>query len=321
MDETDRLQAPFLKIAPTSARFIRLGTDSGFAETCIREGFIGLDFRAIPHELCASGQWDLVHERFVADGRAVGVATRHVGEIRDFYELGADTLWITFVKGVMWWTMAQPAVTWHENVRERLPRRRASVGGWRSTDVNGRALTTRNLSGRLTSVGAFQGTICDVRERDYLIRKINGEPEPLIVEAETAHAALLDLTCRLIARLHHREFELLVDLIFNASGWRRVSILGESEADIDLLVEQIATGERAFVQVKSQATPAVLQDYIERYRNYPDCSRLFFVCHSPSPALERLRDVPADVDLWFKDRLTRKVLQSGLLDWVIDRVR
>lgn len=99
-------------------------------------------------------------------------------------------------------------------------------------------------------------------------------------------------------------------------------MLGETEKDIDLLVEQIATHERAFVQVKSAATPAVLEDYVERFRAYSGADRMVFACHSPSPALAKLRPEAADhVDLWFAETLAQKAISSGLFDWLIARVR
>jgi len=58
----------------------------------------------------------------------------------------------------------------------------------------------------------------------------------------------------------------LVDLIFARSGWQRVSRVGEDLADVDMILEQRATGERAFVQVKSKAGQAVLDDYVDRFR-------------------------------------------------------
>jgi len=41
---------------------------------------------------------------------------------------------------------------------------------------------------------------------------------------------------------------------------------GETLADVDLIMEEPTTGERAFVQVKSKATQAILDDYLDRFR-------------------------------------------------------
>lgn len=202
-----------------------------------------------------------------------------------------------------------------------MPRRRKTIGPWRNTDIEGKPLLIRDLSTRLTSIARYQGTLCGVdREEAYLLRKINAEAEPLAVEAEGLRAALHELAVRLIATLHWRDFEILVDLIFTASGWRRVGVLGETEADLDLLIEQIATGERAFVQVKSRATPETLERYVTLFRARTDMTRMFFVCHSPSPAL-RKKAPPADVDLWFAEALADKAIRAGLFEWLVQRIR
>ena len=39
-----------------------------------------------------------------------------------------------------------------------------------------------------------------------------------------------------------------------------------TRADVDLVLDQPATGETAFVQVKSKAGQSVLDDYIGRFR-------------------------------------------------------
>jgi hypothetical protein len=43
-------------------------------------------------------------------------------------------------------------------------------------------------------------------------------------------------------------------------GWGRISMLGGSMPNVDLVVAQAPTGERAFVQVTSRASQAVLDD-------------------------------------------------------------
>ena len=45
----------------------------------------------------------------------------------------------------------------------------------------------------------------------------------------------------------------MVDLIFARNGWQRVTDVGGSQKDIDLILMQPTTGEKAFVQVESRA--------------------------------------------------------------------
>ena len=110
----------------------------------------------------------------------------------------------------------------------------------------------------------------------------------------------------------------MTDLIFVRGGWQRVSVLGETMAEVDLVIEQPTLEERATVQVKSRASQAVLDDHIERYRR-SGASRTFFVCHSPDGALSSGVD-DARVHVWTGDRLAELAVKSGLYDWLIERV-
>jgi hypothetical protein len=103
----------------------------------------------------------------------------------------------------------------------------------------------QSLTSKLTQVGNYRQTICQVSHEAYLVRKINDVPEPLVAEAEAARNELVDIATRMIAELHWADFEVLADLILSRGGWQRVSVLGEMMADIDLIVEQPTLGERS----------------------------------------------------------------------------
>ncbi|MBI1292373.1 hypothetical protein GC173_14225 [bacterium] len=322
MGDTHSLQSE-PELSPAAIRYIKLGHRGHAAQDCFETGEIGLGFDGVPHELCATGRWDEVSAHFRAEGKTPGAATNHTREMRDFYEQGPNTLWITIHEGKLWWAFAEPRVAWKSALKGKLPRRRKTVGPWRSTDRHGAPLLVRNLSTRLSSVGAYRGTICAVEHAEYLIRKLNGEPEPLVSRAEQLRKELVKTAHALIATLHHHDFEVLVDIIFAASGWRRIGVLGETEADLDLLVEQTATGERAFVQVKSQASAKVFDDYVQRFRDFEGATRMFFVCHSPAANLvaRAAAAPPEGVDLWLGEVLAEKAIRAGLFDWLVERTR
>ena len=138
-----------------------------------------------------------------------------------------------------------------------------------------------SLSSRLTQLAGYRGTICSVRERDYLLRRINAEEEPLVGRALAARSTLIEATTDLIRHLHWADFELLVGLLFERGGWRRLSGVGGSMKDIDMLIEQPLTRERASVQVKSAADQRTLDINIAAFEASKVASRFFFVCHSP----------------------------------------
>src|SRR5262245_24917909 len=129
MGETHRLHRT--PLAPAAIRYIKLGRGGHSALDCFEKGEIGLGFDRVPHALCLAGGWGEVSELFRAEGKTAGATANLTREIRDFYEQGSETLWITIHDGKLWWCFAAPAVTWTEDAKGRLPRRRKTIGPWR----------------------------------------------------------------------------------------------------------------------------------------------------------------------------------------------
>jgi hypothetical protein len=196
-------------------------------------------------------------------------------------------------------------------------RTRKTIGGWRNTNIAGEPLRTDDLSSRLTQVMGYQRTICQVHAADYALRQINGVIDPAVSRARETKKAMTTQAAEMIAGLHWADFETLVDLIFARSGWQRVSRVGENQKDVDLIIEQPATGDTAFVQVKSKARQAVLDDYIDRFRSSGIFDRMFFVCHTPEGQLSA--DDAASVHIWTGERLADAAVKAGLFDWLIEQ--
>ena len=78
---------------------------------------------------------------------------------------------------------------------------------------------------------------------------------------------------------------------------------GGLQKDTDLVLEQPATGERAFVQIESAADAKVFADYIERFEADPGYARVFFICHSPGTAFTARASKP--VHVWTGDTIAR----------------
>lgn len=305
-------------IAPTEIRYIKLGAGGVFAPVCLERGEIHLSYREVPHDLCLAGDWDRVVHWFVQDGRNIGKARDAMREIRDFYTLGTDCLWITFADGYLWWAFSEPQIIWRGTDNPLFgPRSRSTIGPWRNTSIAGLPLQTQSLTSKLTQVGSYRQTICRVGHDAYLMRKINDVPEPIVAEAEAARKKLIDVAARMISDLHWADFEVLADLIFARGGWQRVSVLGETMADIDLIIEQPTLGERATVQVKSRASQTVLQDHIRHFQRSGE-KRTFFICHSPDGKLST--EHAQGVHLWTGDELASVAVKSGLFEWLMDRV-
>jgi hypothetical protein len=75
-----------------------------------------------------------------------------------------------------------------------------------------------------------------------------------------------------------QDFELLVDLVFSASGWRRTGPIGRTQKMVDLELELPTTGERAFIQAKSRTNKTQFGDYLEQFAQADHFDSMFYVC-------------------------------------------
>ena len=300
-------------VAASHLYYIKLGRGGDWEAESLRDGVLRFGYREAPHDLCARGDWQGVWEAMKTIRGDAGAATRDVNQIRAYYEADEHSIFVTFVGGLLYWCRPSGPV---ELLDDRSHRRQTSEG-WRNTSVNGTLLSADRLSGRLLKVQMFRGTICDVRAGDYLLRKLSDQLSPEVAAAEEAERALMTAIVELMRLLTWQDFELLVDLVFSTSGWRRVSQVGRTQKTVDLELILPSTAERAFVQVKSQATSAALNDYVARLAEADAYDRMFFVWHTGDIAEE---SSPAGVILLGPRKLSRMVLDAGLSSWLREKV-
>ncbi|KAA9016876.1 hypothetical protein F4U96_11665 [Sphingobium limneticum] len=303
-------------ITPAEVRYIKLGDGGRWAKSSLEEGKVAFGYHSIPHDACQTEDWSKVR-RLLADRKSEGAKTAGVNEVAAFYEMGEDCLWVTFGYGHLWWCFAKEEVVWLGEWDDGGPSRyRPTVDGWRNTDIHGKPLKIANLSSNLTQTANFRATICTVGAQDYLLRKINGVTEPVVIRAAETRAEMIKVATDMIRDLHWKDFETLADLIFARSGWQRSTPVGETLPDVDLLMEQPTTSETAFVQVKSRANQAVLDDYLDRFRR-SGYDRFFFVCHTKARSLS-MPDEPR-LHLFEGERLADAAVKNGLFDWLVER--
>ncbi len=303
-------------LAPSEVRYIKLGSGGAWEKESLANGRVAFGYHSIPHDVCKRKDWDQVRV-LLSDRKSEGAITAGVNEVKAFYEMPDTCLWITIARGHLWWAFADTNIVWVGDGSEENPSRfRPTIGPWRNVDIKGRQLDVASLSSKLTKVAGFRATICSVQEEAYLLRRINAVDEPIVARAREARQRMIAVAVDMIRGLHWADFETLADLIFARSGWQRGTRVGGTMADFDLIMEQPTTGERAFVQVKSEATQEVLYDYIDRFRA-SGCDRFFFVCHSANGALT-LPD-EANLHLFEGERLADAAVKNGLFDWLMER--
>lgn len=201
---------------------------------------------------------------------------------------------------------------------------KSNGGTWSCLDRKGEELTIDNLDGRITQVGAFRGTICDVKFKDYLIRRINGEVIKEVKNADKRFRILESSVEKLIKGLWWGDFELLVDLVFSRLGWQRYSVLGKTQKGIDLDLYSPSTEDRVFVQIKSNTNIKQLDEYISKFKNEynSEYSKMYYIYHS---GLENINEgqikeyQDEGIKLINCHKMAGLVISAGLVKWLIDK--
>jgi hypothetical protein len=183
------------------------------------------------------------------------------------------------------------------------------------------SLIINQIPGRLSKIQRFAGAICGLgaREIDDLRRLLNNQPSAesqCIFEAKTA---LIRQVENGLSLLHWKDFEILVDLIFRNAGWRRVSGIGESMKYVDMELQEPITGEMYQVQVKSDATAAQFKKYAEQFTE-GDFRKLYFVVHNSKEKWAAVSTYE-NVELVLQEKLAQMVVDFGLVNWLLKRIR
>lgn len=300
-------------IDPARVRYIKLGHAGMWEQECLKRGIIRLGFGSSQTErfrLCEAGDWKSLAQSFIDEGKDKGTATRFSNETRLFFEDEGSTLWLTFVGEQLWWGMLERGQAIKHQDGDGVWRK--ILSGWRSTDINGEPLTKERLSGALTKLAAYRGTSCKVDATQYVIRRINGQKIPAVERAIGALDEMTLAVIQLLKLLGPKDFEMLVDLVFSTSGWRRQGTVGKTQKTLDLDLLLPSTGERAFVQVKSKTTSKELAEYAGLIDELGPYDRMFFVYHSGEASIDDDR-----VLVISPEKLADMVIDGGLVNWLI----
>ena len=111
----------------------------------------------------------------------------------------------------------------------------------------------------------------------------------------------------------------MVDLVFRAAGWIRVSVLGQHAKGLDLELVEPIMGDRYIVQVKSRAGLSDVLSTAELFSRY-EYRRVFFVVHSPEASLTTAKKIPRHIELVPPDDSRRFAANAGLAGWIEDKV-
>lgn len=275
----------------------------------------------LPGDLLLRSDLRAIEEVIRDRSKDEGAATRDLSQIREVLEDPDRHIWITFEDGRLWWcTLRRGPTVNREGESEAVGHFWLECEKpWSNRSIGGRILSVTDLSGRVTSTAGFRGTLCTPKAEAEVLRILSdqkNEDAVALQRARDAYEATVEVG---IQRLTPQDFEHLVDLVLVRSGWVRVSTLGGVLEWIDLEVKNAAADETAFVQVKSAADQAVLDDYVQRFGSRRELySRLIVAVHTPKGKLNPPSDLP--VQVWTGRHMARLAVRLGLGEWVEGRL-
>jgi len=311
------------KISAEKVLYIKLGRGGMFETDCIEhKSTIKLGYNECNHDLCMQGKWNELKQSMREDSKDPGSLTRHVDQIRKFYEEPSSTMWITFHNHHLWYCFAEEAIIYNNDGTKE----RKTINGWKDVDIDGSPLEILGLNGNLTQVQRFQGTICSIQEQKYLLRRINCEQSE---EQKNIESNLMEIKlnlAKLIRKLNPKDFEIFVDLIFRNAGWSRLGQMGKTIKNVDLQLSSPVTNEKAVVQVKSRCNRAKFTEVMDTFHQLGQFyDRYFIVYHSPSKNVEEYLAIESTKEKLLEDniqiidaaRLSEHAVNSGLIEWLV----
>lgn len=316
MANTDRIEPP------SELRFVRCGREECWRDANLERNEIHFGWSMIPHTALQSKDRDELKRHITAEHSAKKyknesarktAVSNSFRELRDALEPERFT-WITIADDKLWWCTAKPDIVVN-NESETVGHFFARCDrAWSDRSLNGKLLEQKTLPKSVTVVSRYQGTLCEPGNSQSIWRAIKGETDPLVLMFHTARDAYRSALRDMIVRLHPKELENLVDLLFARGGWSRLSRVGGTEKDWDLQTEHPELHERAAIQVKVEAGQRELADYEQRYIDDGRFTRLFFVVARPRSKLN-----PKRANVWTSVELAELVERRGLAQWLAER--
>jgi len=309
-------------VSVKNIRYIKLGEGGKWAKDCFNKGIIRLGYSSGAADVfnaATAGKWKDVENFWLAKDKPKAVATGFTNQTKEFFDDDGSTLWITFEDGFLYHCFSDGGAVEQDTsfINEARTTYRKTKNGWSNHDANGLPLKVTQLSGMITKTQGYRGTICKFTPQpeadDYLRTRIAGKVSENIYKAESAKKDLMESIKPLVKSLTPKDFEILCELIFSNSGWRRTSGTGGVQKTIDIELENPVTGDAAFVQIKTKTTQKEFEDYISK-KQASHYDRMFYVYHS-GDIVNSMED--SEISVWDLNKVAEQVLSSGLVDWVI----
>ncbi|MDA8654085.1 hypothetical protein N9M50_03010 [Alphaproteobacteria bacterium] len=138
------------------------------------------------------------------------------------------------------------------------------------------------LSGAFIRTSATQQTIAAIKDKPapYFMKHLLGRPLKFRERARNSRINLIYNLAVIIRDLQPTKFEVLIDLIFSNSGWKRDGDLGGNIKFTDVTLLLPSTNEKAGVQVKTASEKKKSQSYVDVDYRSQGYDKFFYVYHT-----------------------------------------
>jgi len=310
------------EILPKSVRYVKNGEGGRWWSSARAQRQVHAGWKDVQQELLRTA--DLAGIKALDPsifGKTRSAATSDRNALLTLLDRPSQHVWVTFQGDDLWWCTVLDAI---ETNPDGPSKHRGNfwltcATPWSNRSLGGRLLCKTELPGAATSTAGFRATVCKPSGWKEILRAIRDERHPDCADAKAAREAYQVAIEKLILHLGEKDFEVLIDLILARNGWARLAKLGGAREGIDIEAENAAIGEIAFVQVKSRANQATLNDYIVRFNaGRKRYSSMIFAVHTEDEQLLLPDTIPGQI--WTRSLIAKLTVNSGLGDWLLNRV-
>jgi hypothetical protein len=226
---------------PNSVRYVKNGKQGQWWGAARANRQVHLGWKPVPKEL-------LLKPDFPRIKQVLKSPVQDFNALQTLLDSPSKHVWITFEEGSMWWCTVLDGANVNPDGESDSKGNFWLVCDrpWTNRSLTGELLSRADLPGIVTTVAGFKGTVCTPKARPQILRVIKGQKDPDVVKAAAARKKYKRAVEKLVTRLTWQDFEQLIDLILNRTGWARISTLGGPLQGIDLEVENRATDENRF---------------------------------------------------------------------------
>jgi len=304
-----------------NAYYIKLGEKGSWENELLTSKNAKIGWDHISLDLILSDDWKSI-QRLIAqnysEGKKKSGATQDFNALKNFCKASDRDVFITFHYSKLYWCFLSPEIKSDGNSKYR-----STINGWSSKDVDGNDLFTCNLTGNITKIQGFRGTLCKVEDKEALYKILNNQKPPFLEKIQNSKDQLCENIEAAFTELNPYDCENLSDLIFRQSGWQRLSNLGKQMKDFDMELWHPLTNVRMQVQVKAKADRKVFERYASDFKKNQGAglNKFCFMVYVPDKTLKDSFDIQDNVRLMLPKEIAELIVDLGLVEWVKNKLK